>query len=349
MTPSDTTARRQTRPRRRADDVAALITACGRDERAALQALYKLTAPKLYGLALKAADDRAAADQALVQTYLAVFSEATGFERDRDDAMTWLLAMLSRELPGVAGFGKGSRVKHVQPPLELWQKLDIGLGLKRLDRHIKPGVATQARGRDPMPAAQDRLIERRLRFWRIAGVASFLGLVLAVATLLGRALGDGPGAGVSPPAAAPIAPPQPGAPSTAPAAAATAASLNGDAAWFAILRPAAGNRAWRVEGTGDALQVTAVPPFSLPPANATAEQGSAATADRVVLALWASTAKDQDLQPLGTIDPQTTTSLALPAGLDDRSLELAISLEVADRPAADGPSGPLLFAGGRAR
>jgi anti-sigma-K factor RskA len=345
MTPSNAFAKSQMEHQQREDDVAALIAACGRDERPALQALYKLTSARLYGLALKAAGDRHEADQALAQSYLAIFNEAGGFEPERDDATAWLVAMLARQLPQVARLDKAAAVKPVQPPPELWQKLDIGLGLQRLDRHIKPGVATQPRGRDPMPNAHDRRSERRLRFWRVTGVASFLAFAVAMAAIVGLALQGGlTGRGAPPSAAQPGALQAAMAPAPALGAPSATVAATGSSRWLAILQPATGSRVWRVEHETGALAVTAMPPFALEPD----QQPSIGGAGVQVLALWAVSGPNGSLRHLGNLDPAATTSLALPAELDAATLEFVISLEAARPVPGSGPSGPRLFAGGRA-
>ena len=345
MTPSNTSAKSQIEQQRREDDVAGLIAACGRDERPALQALYKLTSARLYGLALKAAGDRHEADQALAQSYLAIFNEAGGFDPERDDATAWLVAVLASQLPQVTSLDKAAAVKPVQPPAELWQKLDIGLGLQRLDRHIKPGVATQPRGRDPMPNAHDRRSERRLRFWRVTGVASFLAFATAMAAIVGLGLQGGvTGRVASPSGGQPDALQASMAPAPSLGAASATVAATGTSRWLAILQPATGSRVWRVEHETGALAVTAMPPFALEPD----QQPSIGGAGLQVLALWAVARPDSGLRYLGDLDPAATTSLALPAELDDATLELVITLEAAKREPGAEPSGPRLFAGGRA-
>ncbi len=351
MTPSETKAKRATDRPRRDDGLAALIAACGRDERPALQELYRRTAGRLYGQALAAAD-RATADKALVQAYLDAFGEAAGFDPARDSATAWLAARLARQLPGAPGPGKGSGVKPVEPPAELWQKLDIRLGLERLDRHIKPGVATQPRGRDPMPNAYDRLIERQLRFWRLTATGALLAFLAAGGAILAFGVQGGPAGLLARPAAAPG--PQPAAGPAAAAAVAAAptdpapapaetaaAGAAGAAPWRAILQSAFGDRLWQVRHAAGALEVEALPPFSLP------ERAAAGAAPRV-LVLWALAGPGAEPRRLGDLDPAAGTVLALPAELDRPTLRLVVSLEPTGHAPGAGPGGPLLFAGGRA-
>jgi hypothetical protein len=343
MTPSEPREQRTPPPSGRADDLASLIAACGRDERPALEALYKLTAPGLYGVATAATASRADADQALVQTYLKAFAEAGQFDRAAGDPASWLAGILARHLP--AG---GNRLEPaangappVEPPAALWQKLDIALGLERLDRHIKPGIATQARGRDPMPNAYDRRIERQLRFWRVTGVASFVGLALAVA-FIGAVLLQG----------GPLDPLEPGATTLTAARAAVPAA---EPSQLAILRATEAGRVWRVDRVGEMLRVRSLPPFD-----------PIASGRPGVLALWgvigpatstglaaepsAGPEAERSLVRLADLDPATTTGITLPsalsaADLTDHGLELIISLEPSGGAATAGPTGPILFSG----
>jgi anti-sigma-K factor RskA len=333
MTPSDTTAKRKPEPRRRDDDIAAAILACGRDERPALQALFKLTGPRLYGVALQAAQNRAEAEQSVVQAYLAAFNEAQTFEPGKGDAMSWLEGLLARHLPGLTGPAKPGSAKVVEPPAELWQKLDIALGLKRLDRHIKPGVAAQARGRDPMPNANDRSIDRQLRFWRTLAAIAVIGFVAAAATATTLGLrGSSDSLGAAPAAPAPD--------SAAAAPAASAREVVPPASRrLAILRPAAAGRLWRVEETAGALAITPVPPLAV---------ADAVLGDRM-LVLWVR-AGDRPARRLGRLEPDATTTLSLPADLAGDTLELVVSLEaglseLGDGEPGDGPAGTTLFSG----
>jgi anti-sigma-K factor RskA len=328
MTPGDTTATRRPEPRRRDDDIAAAILACGRDERAALRTLFELTGSRLYGLALTAAQDRAEAEQAVVQAYLAAFNEAGTFAPDQDDAMGWLQGLLAQQLPRLTDLPKTGSVKLVEPPAELWQKLDIALGLKRLDRHIKPGVATQSRGRDPMPNAHDRSIERQLRFWRVSATVAGIGFVAAAAaaTALGmRGTGDG--------LAAPTTAAVPAGMATAPAVSDREIVPAGSRR-VAILQPAAGGRFWRVDETAGAMALTALPPFSDP---------DAALGDRV-LVLWVA-AGDRPARRLSRLEAAATTTVILPAELIGDPLDLIVSLEAGGSESGDGPAGPVLFSG----
>lgn len=59
-------------------------------DRAAMRRLYGATAPKLFGICVRVALDREAAEDALQETYLRVWLRAGRFDPDRASAMTWL-------------------------------------------------------------------------------------------------------------------------------------------------------------------------------------------------------------------------------------------------------------------
>lgn len=325
MTPSDSTVKRSRPAAGRKNELVRLIQACGRDERPALEQLYKLTAPTLFALARHATKERGAAEQALLRAYLAIFEDAGSFDPARDDPAAWLRDVLLRHLPSLPATSKSSTIEPANPPAELWQRLDIALGLKRLDRHIKPGIATQERGRDPMPNAADRYVERQIRFWRatsgvaLVALAASIGLLALLLSQSGRLdpwaeptvelAGVGAGARVAQPLMAAPTPRQ------------------------AILQPSDDSRLWHVVLDGSDLTVDAMPPFTAP---APAEHE---------LTLWVVADDGNSLHRLAALDPATTTSASLPDHLDAEGLGFLVSLEPTDRPAADQPQGPVLFAG----
>ena len=351
MTPSETIVQGNPAPIGHADELESLIAACGRDERPALEALFKLTAPMLYGLAIAATSSRGEAEQALVQTYLAVFAEAGQFDSPAIEPTAWLRGMLGRHLPAMPEAERSIAVSGVpvEPPAELWQKLDIALGLKRLDRHIKPGVATQARGRDPMPNAYDRRIERQLRFWRVTGVSSFLAFALAAAFIGAVAWQGGP-----------LNPLESNAASLAEASAAVPSA---EPARLAILRATDEGRVWRVDLEGDTLRVRSLPPFTRPDggrpgalalwmvkgmATGTEMEAPPATGDGLDAEPGAGA--ERALVRLADLDPAATTGITLPDGLaaadlEEGSIEFVISLEPIGAATAAVPNGPVLFSG----
>lgn len=288
-------------------DLAELVRACGRDERPALEALYRATAPELFGRAL-ARGKPAEAERALLGTYLDAFAEAAAVDPEETEPRRWLETLLERHLPEDRPAGGAARAGPVEPEPELWERLDIALGLRRLDRHIKPGVAAIERGRDPMPNHNDRRRDRRLAAWRTLAIGSLAGLVLAGAAMVTSVLREDAdaAAGTGAQAAAVIPP-----------------------AATAILQPPGNRRVWRVDRGSGGLAVRALPAF--------VHEGEG------VLALWARAPDEGAARHLGDLDPATTTELALPDELLAGALLLFVTLEAAAT--ASAPLGPTLFSG----
>jgi hypothetical protein len=359
MRPSKGNAKQSKSPRGQKTELARLIEACGRDERRALQSLYTLTAPTLFALAEHATSERGAAEQALLQAYLAIFEDAGRFDSTKDDPAAWLRNVLLRHLPSLPPASKSGTIEPVPPPDELWQRLDIALGLQRLDRHIKPGIATQERGRDPMPNAADRHVERQIRFWRATSGVALVALTASIGllTLLLTQSGRLDPWSASTPGNAAVHAPQPTAARAAAAApqaaagsqtaaetsiaeqneAAAAVELaNLEAPRQAILQPSDESRLWHVVLDGRDLQVNAMPPFTAP----------GETSGTNVLILWAVADGGAAMHRLAELDPATTTHAELPDEIETKGLGFAVSLEPRDAgPAADRPQGPVLFAG----
>ena len=359
MTPSDSTAKHSKSAPGRNTELARLIEACGRDERPALERIYELTAPTLFALAKHATKERGAAEQALQQAYLAIFEDAGRFDAAKDDPAAWLRDVLIRHLPSLPPASKSSTIEPIVPPVELWQRLDIALGLKRLDRHIKPGIATQERGRDPMPNAADRQADRQLRFWRatsgvaVVALTASIGLLALLLTQTGRldpwtrstpnlAAVYSPQTTAASPAAGPTtaAVSRPAEATLTEAAeesdaAAAAEAANPEAPRQAILQPSDESRLWHVVLDGSDLQVDALPPFTAP----------ADTDGNHVLTLWAVADNGAAMHRLAELDPAKTTNAALPDEVDAKGLGFVVSLEPKDGHAADRPQGPVLFAG----
>ena len=355
MTPSDTREQHDPSSSAPSEDPAALIAACARDERPALKTLYERTAPDLYARAIAATSKRADADQALVQTYLAVFAEAEQFDYKATRPKDWLQGILGRHLP-VGDAKRRPSDAPVEPPAELWQKLDIALGLQRLDRHIKPGIATQARGRDPMPNAHDRRIERQLRFWRVTSAVSFSAFVLAAAFIGAVGLQGG---SLNPLGSSAVGSAE------VPAAGAAAAPVRPPIPRLAILSAAEDGRVWRVDVAGDGLRVRPLPPVTgagsgrpgvlalwarLDPALHAALKPQPAAGGEVAPDAGAVSEAAPTMLRLADLDPAGTTGIQLPDGLttadlDAADIELVISLEPLGAEAASEPMGPVLFSG----
>jgi RNA polymerase sigma-70 factor (ECF subfamily) len=64
-----------------------------RRERTALQAVYRLTSAKLFGICLRILHDRAEAEDVLQEIYLTVWQKAAEFDPGRSSSMTWLMTI----------------------------------------------------------------------------------------------------------------------------------------------------------------------------------------------------------------------------------------------------------------
>jgi RNA polymerase sigma-70 factor (ECF subfamily) len=72
--------------------VTALARIAGGD-RAALQTVYRLTSPKLFGVALRILGERSEAEDILQDIYLTVWQKASAFDASRASPMSWLIAI----------------------------------------------------------------------------------------------------------------------------------------------------------------------------------------------------------------------------------------------------------------
>jgi len=68
----------------------ALLEACAGGDRAALQRLYSLAAPQLFGLALGILRSRDLAEDIVQDSFILVWRHARSFDRGRGTAMAWL-------------------------------------------------------------------------------------------------------------------------------------------------------------------------------------------------------------------------------------------------------------------
>jgi RNA polymerase sigma factor (sigma-70 family) len=74
-------------------ELSGLIESVARGDRKALAAVYDRTSAKLYGVCLRIARDRAAAEDILQDVYLKVWNRAGRFDRTRASPITWLCAI----------------------------------------------------------------------------------------------------------------------------------------------------------------------------------------------------------------------------------------------------------------
>jgi RNA polymerase sigma-70 factor (ECF subfamily) len=74
-------------------ELSGLIQRVARGDRKALNAVYDRTSAKLYGVCLRVARDRDAADDILQDVYLKVWNRAARFDPDLASPITWLCAV----------------------------------------------------------------------------------------------------------------------------------------------------------------------------------------------------------------------------------------------------------------
>lgn len=74
--------------------LAQLLARCALGERQAFAELYRLAAPKLFGLALRILKTRALAEEALQETFVRIWRHAADYRPDRGQAFTWMATIL---------------------------------------------------------------------------------------------------------------------------------------------------------------------------------------------------------------------------------------------------------------
>jgi RNA polymerase sigma-70 factor (ECF subfamily) len=75
----------------------ALLQACARGDRAALEGLYAATAPQLFGLALSILHSRDLAEDVMQDSFILVWRHARSFDPDRGPAMAWLARIVRNQ------------------------------------------------------------------------------------------------------------------------------------------------------------------------------------------------------------------------------------------------------------
>jgi RNA polymerase sigma-70 factor (ECF subfamily) len=80
-------------PFARRDELSRLIERVARGDRAALAMVYDRTSAKLFGVCLRIARDRDAAEDILQNVYLKVWNKAGRFDRTHASPITWLCAI----------------------------------------------------------------------------------------------------------------------------------------------------------------------------------------------------------------------------------------------------------------
>lgn len=77
--------------------LAGILGAVAQGDRDALAELYRATAPQLFGLALGIVRRRDLAEEALQETFVAVWRHAAGFDARRGTALAWMARILRNE------------------------------------------------------------------------------------------------------------------------------------------------------------------------------------------------------------------------------------------------------------
>jgi len=83
--------------RRLAQSREALLEACARGDRAALQGLYSMTAPQLFGLALGILRSRDLAEDIVQDSFVLIWRHARSFDPRRGSAMAWLARIVRNQ------------------------------------------------------------------------------------------------------------------------------------------------------------------------------------------------------------------------------------------------------------
>lgn len=74
-------------------EIARLLAACARQDRAAFQRLYELASPQLLGVLMRILKSRALAEDALQDVFVQVWRRAAEFQGDLGSSWAWLIAI----------------------------------------------------------------------------------------------------------------------------------------------------------------------------------------------------------------------------------------------------------------
>jgi RNA polymerase sigma-70 factor (ECF subfamily) len=75
------------------DDLKQLLTLAAEGDRQAFAALYRATAPKLFGVVLRILDDRTLATDILQEVFVKIWRNASSYDPAKASPMTWLAAI----------------------------------------------------------------------------------------------------------------------------------------------------------------------------------------------------------------------------------------------------------------
>jgi RNA polymerase sigma-70 factor (ECF subfamily) len=100
-----------------------IATALGRipgGDRAALQAVYRLTSAKLFGVALRILGTQAEAEDVLQEVYVTVWRKAADFDPNRASPMTWLIAIArNRSIDRLRATRQSRRMEPIEQAVEI--------------------------------------------------------------------------------------------------------------------------------------------------------------------------------------------------------------------------------------
>ena len=97
------------------DELAGILAAVGRGDRAAFRRLYDATAAKLFGVTLRICHDRSIAEDALQDAFAEIWRKAGSFDADRGRVLSWM-AVIARNR-SIDALRRRSRDGNVDQPL----------------------------------------------------------------------------------------------------------------------------------------------------------------------------------------------------------------------------------------
>ena len=77
--------------------VASLIERCGADDESALEELYRVTAPRLFGVAVRLVRRESLAEEVLQEAFLKIWRHAASYSAELGAPLTWLSSIVRHE------------------------------------------------------------------------------------------------------------------------------------------------------------------------------------------------------------------------------------------------------------